>query len=189
MSTQLTVQMLTDEQRALIHDSRSPYTAEDRVACAMCYLVSGGNAEEAARKATLTIGQEVNAGTLRQWKSRATWFPEAEEIARKMLQQDLDRKYTRFLYLTEKEMVDRVLNGDEHVTKDGSIIRVKPKLRDLINSHGVVSDKRAMLRGEPTSRKEDTGLAALTKLVEVLQSHGEKMLPAIEGSYEVIEDA
>ena len=180
------VPMLTEQQRQLIHDSRSPYSAEDRVTCAMCYLVAGGNAEEAARKATVLIGQEVKANTLRQWKSRSEWFSEAEDIARKMLQVDLDRKYTRFLHETEKEMRDRLLNGDHHVTKDGDLIRVPVKLRDLMNAHGIVSDKRAMLRGEPTSRKEATGVEALIELVRVLQDAGEKKLPAIEGDYEVL---
>ena len=67
------IPMLTDEQRNNIHDSRSPYSAEDRICAVMAYVASGGNGEEAARKAAISIGQPLSAGTLRQWKSRCAW--------------------------------------------------------------------------------------------------------------------
>ena len=174
MGTEL-VPMLTDEQRDNIHDSRSPYSAEDRVCTIMAYIVAGGNSEEASRKASVAIGQPVHAGTIRQWKIRAAWWAEGEEIARKMLQQDLGRKYTKILHDTEKEIVDRIKNGDTVVTKMG-IVKVPVKFRDLVTGHAIVSDKRAMLYGEPTSRKEDTGVALLLRLAKALQSDGEKKI-------------
>ena len=162
------IPLLTEEQRKEISDSRSPYSAEDRICAVMCYIVAGGRAEEASRKATISIGQALSAGTLRQWKSRSTWWPEAENIARAMLQQSLDRKYTRILELTEAEISDRIADGDHHMNRDGEIVRVPIKFRDLVTGHAIISDKRAMLRGNPTSRKEDTGLALLLRLAACL---------------------
>lgn len=181
------IPVLTDEQRQIIHDSRSPYSAEDRICAVMAYVVSGGNSEEAARKASTSIGQQLNAGTLRQWKHRSTWWPEAEQIARKLLQQDLGNKYTRILFETEKEICDRIKVGDPHVNKDGDVTRVPVKFRDLVTGHAIISDKRAMLYGEPTSRKEDTGVALLLRLAEALQSDGERKIEKpIEGEFEVV---
>ena len=40
-----------------------------------------------------------------------------------------------------------------------------------------------MIRGEPTSRKEDSGIALAAKLFELLQTQGEKRISAIEGEY------
>jgi len=181
------IPMLTEEQRKNIHDSRSPYSAEDRICAVMAFIVSGGNSEEAARKASISIGQQLTAGTLRQWKSRSSWWPEGEDIARKMLQQELDRKYTRLLIETEKEIMDRVKLGDHKVTKDGDIIRVPVTFQHLVTGHAIISDKRAMLRGEPTSRKEDSGVDLLLRLAKALQSDGEKKVgQTIEGE---IEDA
>lgn len=192
MPTSLAVPILTDEQRNLITDVRSPYSAEDRIACAVAYLVEGGNAESAAKKATMMIGQDVKAGTIRQWKARDIWWSEAETIARRILQQDLDRKYTRLLHLTEKELVERVLKGNSVLTKDGTVVRVPVPFRELVTGHGVISDKRAMLRGEPTSRKEDMGVELLLKLADALHKSGaEQLLKApvtVDGEFEEIEN-
>ncbi len=173
MSTALA---LTDEQRQLIHDSRSPYSAEDRVCAVMAFVVSGGNSEEAARKAEIAIGQPLNASTLRQWKSRAPWWDEAIQIARAQLQVELDAKYTRLLHETEKEMLDRVKFGDTHLDKEGDSRVVPVKLRDLVVAHGVIFDKRANIRGQPTSRKESTGVDLILRLAEALQQQGEKKI-------------
>jgi len=176
---------LTDEQRQLIHDSRSPYSAEDRVCAVMAFVVSGGNSEEAARKAEIAIGQPLNAGTLRQWKSRAPWWDEALQIARAQLQVELDAKYTRLLHETEKEMLKRVKFGDTHLDKEGDEHLVPVKLRDLVVAHGVISDKRAMIRGEPTSRKETTGVDLILRLADALQKQGEKKIAeAIPGTFD-----
>lgn len=182
---------LTDEQRTELTDSRSDFTAEDRVAIAMAYITSGGNAEKAAHRATAMIKREVKASTLRQWRRRS-WWPGAEEMAKKWLQIDLENKYTRFLIVTEQEMLDRVENGDTRLDKAGEPVRVPVSLRDLVGAHAVVSDKRAMIRGEPTSRKEDSGLALAHKLAEALQGLGEKrisdMPTPIEGEFDVWHD-
>jgi hypothetical protein len=181
---------LTEEQRAKIHDSRSPYSAEDRLCAIMAYIVSGGNSEEAARKATLSMGQPLTANTLRQWKCRADWWPEGEDIARKMLQQDLGRKYTRILALSEKEIGKRLIDGDPHVASDGTVTLVPIKFRDLVTGHAIISDKRAMLYGEPTSRKEDTGLDLLLRLAQAMQKDGTKKIgETIDAEYEEVENA
>ena len=78
----LAVPMLTDEQRGNIHDSRSPYSAEDRVCAVMAYIINGGKGEPAAKLASTTIGQELKPGTLRQWKARAEWWAEADVRSR-----------------------------------------------------------------------------------------------------------
>ena len=184
------IPVLTEEQRKIIHDSRSPYSAEDRICAVMCYIVAGGSSKEAARKASEAIGQHLTPETLRQWKSRAPWWPEAETVARGMLQQSLDRKYTRILELTEAEISDRIKDGDHHMNKDGDLVRVPIKFRDLVTGHAIISDKRAMLRGNPTSRKEDTGLALLLRLAQEMQKDGTKKIgETVDAEYTEVKDA
>lgn len=186
----LAVPMLTDEQRADLTHAGSPYSAEDKIAIAMAEIVEGGNATKAAEKASLVTSCPIPADTIRQWKSRAAWWPEAQAIARKMLQMDLDKKYTRLMDLTEKEMVDRVTKGDQMLNKEGKLVRVPAKLRDLVVTHGVISDKRAMVRGEPTSRKEDTGVDLILRLADALQKQGEKKIQdALPGTFEVVDES
>lgn len=180
---------LTEEQRQELTDPRSDFSAEDRVAIAMTHILAGGNAGLAAARASRMLSKEIPAATIRQWKRRPWWL-QASDIAKQMLQKELEDKYTRFLHKTEEEMLDRVENGDYRLTKDGQVIRVKVTLRDLVGGHAIVSDKRAMLRGEPTSRTEDVGLALAKKLADVLHRTGEKQLHAtvLEGDFEVVEE-
>jgi hypothetical protein len=180
-----TLPALTEEQRNELTDSRSPFTAEDRVTIAMAWTLAGGHTEKAAAKATRILGREVLASTIRQWRTRSWWL-QAEEIGKSWLQKDLEHKYTRLLHETEKEILDRVKTGDTKVV-NGELVRVPVSLRDLVGAHAVVSDKRSMIRGEPTSRKEDSGIALAAKLFELLQRQGEKsieqMPSAIDGEW------
>lgn len=102
-----------------------------------------------------------------------------------MLRKDLAHKYARLLQETEKEILDRVQNGDARLNREGEVVRVPASLRDLVGTHAIVSDKEAMLHGEPTSKREDSGVALAHKLVELLQQQGERQLKgtAIEGEY------
>lgn len=180
MSTSLAVPELTDQQRRALTDVRSPYSAEDRVAVAVAYLIKGGNSVEAAKMASPLLSEGIEAGTIRQWKSRAGWWPQAEQLARGILQQDLDRKYTALLHETEKEIMDRVKKGD-HKVVNGEVQRVPVGIKDLVVTHGVISDKRAMIRGEPTSRSESTGVDLIFKLAEALREKGQTARAVIEG--------
>jgi len=185
--SQFSLPALTDNQRQELTDSRSPFTAEDRVAIAMCWLTSGGHAAKAAHRASQLCEREVDAGTIRKWRSR-TWWPQAEELGRQALQKDLDAKYTQLLNETTKEILDRVKEGDWKIV-NGEKVRVPVSMRDLVGGHAIVSDKRAMIRGEPTSRKEDTGLALAQQLLDLLHQRGEKHLrDALPGEYEVVTD-
>jgi len=183
------VPILSDAERKELTDPRSDYTAEDRIAIAVAFILSSGNSAEAARTATKMLGREVPADNVRQWRRRA-WWPVAEDYARTILQKDLEHKYTRIVHETERQILDRVLNGDSRMTKDGAVVKVPATLRDLVGAHSQISDKRAMIRGEPTSRKEDSGTALIGKLIEQLQAHGEKKIEmSIPGEYEHIEEA
>jgi len=190
MSTSLAVPLLTDSQRQEIGDSRSQYSPEDRIAIAMAYVVEGGKSTKAAEKATHSIGQEVKSATIRQWVSRAPWWPEAITISRQMLQQDLDNKYTRLIRKTESELLDRLENGNSQVV-NGELIKVPVAARDLMTVHAIAVDKQAMLRGNPTSRKEVTGVDLIMALAAQLQKQGESQatqFSAIEAEFEEIDN-
>ena len=189
MSTTTTSQsdalVLTDDQRQELTESRSPFSAEDRVVVAMCFISCGGEQAKAAARATRVLGKKIPAATLRQWLRRA-WWPQALEAGRGMLQKELAHKYTRLLLETEEGMLDRVTKGDWKVI-NGEQVRVPVTLRDLVGAHAIIADQRAMIYGEPTSRKEDSGLLLAHKLVGLLQKQGEEQIKdmpePIEGEF------
>ena len=142
---------LSDELRKKMTDSRSPFTAEEKLAAVMAYIISGGNSSRAVELAGVP---NLTPDAVRQWKSRSKWWEDAEQHAKALLQKDLERAYTRMLHTTEKEIFNRVEKGDVVLTRDGEEKRVPLKGKDLMYIHGIIHDKRAMLRGEPTSRTE-----------------------------------
>ena len=201
---------LTDDERRDLTDPRSEYTAEERVVVAMTFILCGEKSALAAHRASKALDREIPAGTLRQWRRR-DWWPLAEAAGKRRLQEDLENGYTRILHLTESNILDRIENGDsrpnplagrpvllkaadreedEEWGTEPAFIPVPVTLRDLIGAHAVVSDKRAMLRGEPTSRKEDTGLALAMKLAEAFHRMGQEALDrkdgAVDGEFTVL---
>ena len=164
------IPQITDDLRIKMTDSRSQFTAEDKLAACMAYLISGGNSSRAAE---LSGVHKLAPATIRQWKSRSAWWDEAEGHAKMLLQKDLERAYTRMLHTTEKEIFDRVENGDIVIAKDGSQVRKPLGGKDLMYIHGIIHDKRAMLRGEPTSRTEKSNpMQLVNDLAKLLQEQG-----------------
>jgi transposase-like protein len=165
------IPQMTDELRLLMTDSRSQFTAEDKLCAVMAYLVTGGNSTKAAEMSAVA---DLKPATIRQWKKRGNWWPEAEAHAKALLQKDLERSYTKMLHRTEAEIFDRVEKGDVVIAKDGSQVRKPMTGKDLIYVHGVIHDKRAMIRGEPTSRTEKIDpMKVVNDLAKVLHDQGE----------------
>ena len=141
-STELVPTKLSDEVRNELTDSRSPYSAEDKIKIAMAYIIANGN----SRKAAELVDIDIEPNTLRQWKLRRAWWPTAIEQARAILQQDLDHAYTSIVHKTEREILNRLEKGDIYV-HSGSVQRVPIDAKTLTYIHGIIADKRNQLRG------------------------------------------
>ncbi|MHC4240605.1 MAG: transposase [Planctomycetota bacterium] len=179
---------MTDALRDEMTDSRSDFTAEDKLAVVMAYLISGGNSVKAAK---LSAIHEMKANTIRQWKKRAKWWPNAEAHAKALLQKDLDARYTQMMHRTQEEIMDRVENGDEVILKDGSTGRKALGGKDLTYIHGIIHDKRAMIRGEPTSRTEKVNpMQVVNDLAALMAEQGKTQKEDIQhdGGWDQIPD-
>lgn len=164
------VPQMTDTLRAKMFDSRSQFSPDEKMAVVMAYLITGGNSSKAVELACV-VG--MKAATVRQWKKRGNWWDDAVSHARGLLQKDLDAAYTKMLHRTEKELFDRVENGDVVILKDGAQVRKPLGGKDLMYVHGIIFDKRAMTRGEPTSRTEKVDpLAVVNELAKLLHEKG-----------------
>lgn len=121
-------------------------TIDDRLDAALAWLITGNTVE-----ASKLCG--VPDRTIREWMSKEWWEPILEE-ARKAKQKELDAVWTRIIHKAAVEINDRLDNGDSVVTKFGKIEKLPIRARDLSFILSVVADKRALARGEPTSRSE-----------------------------------
>lgn len=160
--------------RGELTDTRSPFSAEEKLHVVMAYLITGGNSFKAAKLAAI---KDLKPATIRQWKNRAAWWRQAEEHARGLLQIDLDRGYTEMLHKTVEAIRDRVEKGNVSVDKEGKEVRRPLTALDLARIHDVLSQKRALIRGEPTSRTERVNPMDIYKeLAKALHKEGEKIV-------------
>lgn len=134
----------------LIPEGRD-YTAMQRFDALVAYA-STGDVYEVPK---LVPGLSVD--TVRSWKHSADWWKPALRQIREYMNEEFDGRLTHIMNKSLEEMQDRLANGDEHVTKDGSVVRKKVAFRDLaVGGIAIPFDKRNLGRGEPTARMEHT---------------------------------
>lgn len=142
-------------------------TADKFLACA-AYMVFGNS-----RKASDFMGGRVKAGTLRKWVHDSTWWPEVTNAIRKAQGEHFDSKLTQIVDKSADVIMDRLENGDEVIDSKGNKNRKKVGARDAAIVLGQAFDKRALQRGDPTSRSEKTTSDDRLKQIEAkLRSFG-----------------
>ena len=118
------------------------WSTEDKMRAAMSYLITG-DTEEAGK----ICG--IPGRTIRDW-TREAWWSDMIGEARRAKNDELDAAFTFILGEVVGEIKDRIKNGDEIIQKDGTPRRKKISARDATLVAAVLTDKRAILRGEPT---------------------------------------
>ena len=146
---------------------QSKYTYDEKLNVCNHYVVEGGNSKSAHR------ATGIPHATIREWTKQAWWGEMVAEI-RKRHQDRLDGKFTALIDKAMREMKDRLEHGDEIlVAKTGALIRKKMSGKDIMLSLATIIDKRALQRGDPTSRKS---VVTVEKRLEELQRGLEEMV-------------
>ncbi len=143
---------------ALTHASGSRYTDEDRREAAITYLVTG-NLRATAKQSN------VNERTLADWV-RSDWWDALLQTLHAEKGRELDSKLTQIIDRSLHELADRLVHGDQQLTRDGSLVRVPIPAKDAAIVAAVMFDKRQILRNLPTRITHDPG--RLHRLAETL---------------------
>lgn len=156
-----------------------PYTAYQKLEALTTYMVKG------SIKKTSDICN-IPYSTIQSWIRVSNWWKPALQELRIQKDDELDSRITGFMDKVLNQMEDRLEHGDEKVAKDGSTIRVKVSFRDLaLAGIGILYDKRALTRRQPTALIEHTNegdrLKRLAKMFESIQNP-----KIIEGTSEVL---
>lgn len=130
-----------------LYSSRAKYTAEEKLEGVTAYVMTGTTT--AAAKLTGLSHQCIS-----EWKCHATWWPDAYIHAKKLRQEEMDGVMTAVIHAAGTEVLDRVLNGDHVIDKNGDLIRKPMGGKEMATTLAILYDKRALLRGDPTSRSE-----------------------------------
>jgi len=123
------------------------WSLDDKINAAFAYIVTG-YAEQASQICA------VPKRTINDWLKQE-WFQGLIKEAQAYKQDQLDAQWTGLIHQTTDALKDRVLNGDiEYSKKTGEQVRVPVKARDLALLTSIIAEKRALLRGQVTSRVE-----------------------------------
>lgn len=171
-------EVLTEEdQKFELSDLYSPFgkwSPEDKIAAASAMMICGSS-PKAASHLKRHYGLEIAESTIRWWAAEASWWPDLMKVLRKEKDEELDAMQTDMIHKSAEELQDRLDQGDEVVTKDGDVVRKAVGARDLAIIHGTLYDKRALKRGDPTSKVERSDSEALAQLAEQFSNFAKKM--------------
>ena len=147
-SEKMPVEYSVGDMLADIYDPRAMIAPEMKIQAAACFMMTG-----TVNGAERLSG--IDHRTISDWKNNSEWWPTVLQKVRKEKQDELDAKLTSLIHLSTDALEDRLANGEEVITKDGFQLK-QLNARDIINSISTLYDKRAMLRGDPTSISRQT---------------------------------
>ena len=132
---------------AELYSSKARYTVEEKLAAVLAYVMTGS-----VRGVVRLTGFKQQ--TISSWKNESSWWGDAYASIKKEKQDEIDGGLTTIIHAASGEMLDRIMNGDEIIDKFGETRRKKMTGKELAWVMGISYDKRALLRGDPTSRTE-----------------------------------
>lgn len=155
-----------------LYSSRAKYTADEKLSAVLAYVMTGS-----VRGVVRLTGFKQQV--ISDWKNNSSWWPDIYRDIKKQKQEEVDGTLTSIIHASAGGLMDRIQNGDEVLDKNGDFIRRKMSGKELAWVMGVTYDKRALLRGDPTSRTEKVDQKAL---MQELQGKFEKMASKVLGS-------
>lgn len=127
------------------------YTIEDKIEAAIAWLITGSSVE-----AGKLCG--INDRTIRYWM-QTEWWEDILREAQGRKQKELDALWTGIIHKTASELSERISKGDAYEDKKtGEIKRLPVKAKDLAVVMAIAVDKRALSRGQATSRTEKVNI-------------------------------
>lgn len=144
-----------DDLMADIYSPKNQYPPEVKIQTAATFIATGGKVLKTAEMMGLS------KQCVSDWKNNSEWWDTVVGKLQKEKQKELDAKITNLLEKVFDQVEDRVLNGDEVITRDGERTRKKMSGRELALTGAIMYDKRAMLRGEGALGNKGTSAASI----------------------------
>jgi len=155
----------TEYDLASLYSPLAKYTAEEKLAAVLAYVMTGS-----VRGVVRLTGFKQQV--ISDWKNNSSWWPDAYAKVKKQKQEEIDGSLTSIVHPSAGAIMDRILNGDEVIDKNGDLVRRAMSGKDVAWIFGITFDKRQLLRGDPTSRTEKVDQGAM---IEELKDSFSKM--------------
>jgi len=148
--------------------NKSTYSPEVRAQCVYLAL-SLGNPRRAAQK----LG--VHYRTVLDW-TRTDWWAEIEAKLHEEASGKLQAKFHAVMNKALDRLDERLEKGDPYMTKGGELKYRPVNAKDTAIIISITYDRRALLKGDPTSRQERTSTARerLKKMATSMESLADK---------------
>jgi len=153
---------------------RAKYTHDERVRVVAAQYMTGSS-----KQASDMTG--IPASTIRDWKKNAGWWDEVLHLVKRQKQAQLDGQITSIIDKLIAGLVHRLDMGDEKVGRGGELVIVPVSAADQARILKTVHDVRQLVRGEPTSRSENTNAKDLESML-IRAVRASKQEDSIEGT-------
>jgi hypothetical protein len=121
----------------------------------------------------------VSLETIKGWKKQA-WWPRMMAQIKGEENAHLAARYRKVVQRTIDKLIDRVDNGDVVLDKDGELVNVPIRGRDLAVIAGIATQQMEKLDQDNTREDTLSVTERLTKIAEELvKMHGKKKEPEI----------
>ena len=144
-----------------------PRPMTEKLESALAWLMTGNDYQ-----ASELCG--VPRETIRDWRGLDSWEHLMDQ-AKKLKQNELDSQFTKIIHKSMEEITDRLEKGDEVIAKDGTRTRKAVSAKDMAWITATFADKRAVIRGQPTSISQRTNTEkALKEKKQQLEALGKE---------------
>jgi hypothetical protein len=168
-----------------LYSETSKYTPDQKrdMVYAFC---SSGNLKKAAQICSVPYED------IKKFRQVSPWFSELVKEYKKERQDELDARMSEIIEAGIGNILDRIHNGDTIMNhKSGKLEKRPLSALDMTRVVAILFDKRAMMRGDPTTRTEKVSTEATLKVIMdrmegVAEKLGieKKIENSIEGEFE-----
>lgn len=142
-----------------LYGRTSKYTTDQKREMVYAFCTTG-NLKKAAEICN------VSYYDLKYFRQEAPWFAELVKEYKKERQDELDARMSEIIELGIGSVLDRIANGDTIINhKTGKMEKRPLSALDTARIVALFFDKRAMMRGDPTTRTEKVSTEATLKVI------------------------
>lgn len=142
---------LPESMYSSLSGGKSTYSPEIRARAVFIATLLG-----TPHKAAKTLG--VPLRTVYDW-AKTDWWHEIETRLKNQAAKSLESKFSAIIRKAMEKVEDRLDRGDPKLDRNGEEVRQGVSAKDAALIMCQIFDKRALLRGDPTSRTERTTTA------------------------------
>jgi hypothetical protein len=165
-----------DQQQIELHElysERSKWTPEEKMQAVHAYFLTGDSKKAERHLAKMNLN--IPSATIRWWKMQASWWDDTYQMVKKSESDKIIAALHEAQELAIGAVIRGLEEGDEVITKDGDIRNKRVSARDAATIAGIMTDKKQLIAGDPTSRSSSSNVDKVEALAKQMADFSRKM--------------